>query len=436
MLFHDNTLYSEYLESLYLDERPVPVLGIGDESLVGSGHTHVLPTILHSDKNENYYPLINRIISSNLIHNTEHFLLVNLSKIVNQYKNWCLNLPQVTPYYAIKSNSDTTIIRLLNELGCRFDVASKKEIELVLECGVTPDKMVYANPCKSPKYIDHAKKVGVNLLVVDCICELEKISRYYPEADLLMRIKVDDSHSLCKFNSKYGVDFDEIDGIFKRGVELGSRICGVSFHVGSSCKNKNVFDEAIQNCKHVIDMGRLFGFDMKIVDIGGGFLSEIGETADVINGAIDKYFFSVEYKDVKFIAEPGRYFSSNSHTLVTSIINIKSKIDEKTGEKIMIYYLTDGVYGVFSGAMFDYAEFEFEVLCGDEQHKGRECSPLFKSILFGPTCDSIDVISKKVELPILNLGDRLIIRNIGAYSVASAMEFNGFPIPEKIYFYV
>jgi len=318
-------------------------------------------------------------------------------------------------------------------------VASIKEIQTALECGVEPHKMIYANPCKSVKYIEFAKDAGVNLMVVDCICEMEKIRDYYPEAAVLVRIKGDDSHSLCKFNSKYGLDMDEIDGIFRRALELKTRIKGVSFHIGSFCKNKNVFLDAIQKSRRVFEIGKLYGYDMNILDIGGGFLGDIhntlfDETADVINGAICANFPSNEIDNMQFIAEPGRYFSSASHTLVTSVISIKSKVDNETGETTMIYYINDGIYGIFSGTVFDYAKYSIEI----EDHdvgilrNDRE-NTLYNSIVFGPTCDSVDIIDKGCMLPLLRLGDRLIIRNIGAYSIASATEFNGFPIPEKYY---
>jgi ornithine decarboxylase len=237
---------------------------------------------------------------------------------------------------------------------------------------------------------------------------------------------------------------DEIDGVFKKAVELKSRIKGVSFHIGSFCKNKNVFMDAIQKSRWVFDIGKSYGFDMNILDIGGGFLGDINntlfdETAEVINVAISANFPPSEIHQLQIIAEPGRYFSSASHTLVTSVIGIKSKTDPETGGTTMIYYINDGIYGIFSGAMFDYATFDIEVLRSERDGglQGSECKKLtgtlYNSIIFGPTCDSLDIIHKGCMLPLLKLGDKLIIRNIGAYSIESATEFNGFPIPEKYY---
>jgi len=397
-------------------------------------------SIIEMMHDTNIKTIIENAISSNTLKDTTHFIIINLNIVTYQFHHWIEKMPRVKPYYAIKSNTNPIIIKLLHKLGCHFDVASKNEIETILNCDIEAENMIYANPCKSIEYIKYAKEKGVNLLVIDSICEMEKIKCVYPEANILIRIKVDDSYSLCKFNSKYGLDYEEIDNIFEKAKEMKLNIVGVSFHVGSGCKNENVFDGAIRNCKTIIDNGKKHGFEMNILDIGGGFLGEIDniifdKTADVINYAIEECFFNIDtssnYRNLKFIAEPGRYFSSASHTLVTSIISIKIKINPENGIKTMIYYITDGIYGIFSGIMFDYAHFELEWLPNEEVSSSS--TKLYNTIIFGPTCDSLDIISNGCMMPLMNLGDKIIIRNIGAYSIVSSTEFNGFPIPEKYY---
>jgi ornithine decarboxylase len=379
----------------------------------------------------------------------EHFFIINLGVVESQYNRWVKNMPYITPHYAIKSNPDPQIIARLNELGCHFDVASKKEIQIVMDCGVSPDKIIYANPCKSNDHIQYANNTNVNLLVVDCLSEIDKIYKFHPTANIVVRIKVDDSFSVCKFNTKYGINIEDTEDLFINAFHYGLNVVGVSFHVGSSCKNKNVFATAIENCKRVIDIGREYGFEMNIVDIGGGFPGNandqdnsgdnIDEFAKVINASIESNFNGDEYKNIKFIAEPGRYFSSASHTLFSSVIGRKMNIDSYTGELTMVYYINDGVYGVFSGIMFDYAKYNFDVLKKDTKGGGfamgynTPTTQLFNTIIFGPSCDSLDMVCKDVKMQMMELGDYVVVRNIGDYSVASAVEFNGFPLPVKIY---
>lgn len=82
---------------------------------------------------------------------------------------------------------------------CSRSPIAQGEIEHVLSLNVTPDRIIYANPCKTRSYIKHAKSRDVDLMTFDSEMELEKIATLYPECRLILRIKVDDSHSVCKF---------------------------------------------------------------------------------------------------------------------------------------------------------------------------------------------------------------------------------------------
>ena len=122
-------------------------------------------------------------------------------------------------------------------------------------------------------------------------------------------------------------------------------------------------------------------------------------------------------KDVKFIAEPGRFLAGPAGILVTQVIGRTFRNNKN------YYYLNDGIYGDFSGMIFDHCKYEFKTL-----RRGQK----FLSTLAGPTCDSLDTLSLNEEIPELYVGDVVYVKNIGAYSCASAtLGFNGFP-PAKI----
>ncbi len=165
---------------------------------------------------------------------------------------------------------------------------------------------------------------------------------------------------------------------------------------------------------------------MDLIDIGGGFPGiddskvSFESMTEVINTSIDELYG--EDTTIKFIAEPGRYFVTSSHTLVVSVINKKELTDKESGTKKNVYYISDGVYGTFSGVVYDYAK--FELLPFNERNEKT-----YPSIVWGPSCDSMDRVSQECMLPNLAIGESIIIKNIGAYSVASATEFNGFPLP-------
>ena len=362
----------------------------------------------------------------------QSFILVDLGDIIRQYHRWKKLLPRITPYYAIKCNPCPIIIQLLNKLGCCFDCASQQEILKTINLGIDPKNIIFANPCKPVDFIKFSRSNDVDILVIDSCYELYKIKLYHPEANLLVRIQTDDSKSKCKFNSKFGVELNEVKAILELGKVLQLNIIGVSFHVGSGCEDTSVYRTAITDCKNVFQIAKNLDIHMNIIDIGGGFPGtddgkvQFDEMAEIINATIDELFNETEQENIKFISEPGRYFVESSHTIVCSIINKKEKIDQETGEKLITYYISDGVYKSFSNIIFDYAKPEFIPF-------NERTEKTYQSILYGESCDSLDIISKNCQLPSLAIGESIIVKNMGAYTIASSTEFNGFTKAELYY---
>jgi ornithine decarboxylase len=375
----------------------------------------------------NIYDIVNQHLEKNK--GDESFVIVDLGDIIRQYNKWEELLPRIKPYYAIKCNPSPIIIELLNKLGCNFDTASRNEILKVINLGVDPKNIIFANPCKPVDFIKFSRSNDIDLLVVDSEYELHKIKLYHPEAKILIRIKTDDSKSKCKFNIKFGLELEQVKPLLILSNILAINIVGVSFHVGSGCQDANVYNKALSDTKEVFKIAEDLNIKMDIIDIGGGFPGTndnnitFEDIVSVINKSIDELFYD-KLDRIKFIAEPGRYFVASSHTLVCSIINKKEYIEND--EKKYIYYISDGLYGTFSGLMFDYAK--VELLPFNERNEKR-----YNSIVFGPTCDSLDIVSKDCQLPSLAIGESIIIKNIGAYSIASGTEFNGFPKPDEYF---
>jgi len=158
------------------------------------------------------------------------------------------------------------------------------------------------------------------------------------------------------------------------------------------------------------------------MDIGGGFPiqhfdNEIGINFERMATQIRRQMRELFDKNVKFIAEPGRFLVGPAGMLVTQVIGRTFRNNKN------YYYINDGIYGDFSGMVFDHCKYEFKTL-----RRGQK----FLSAIAGPTCDSFDTLSMNEELPELYVGDVVYVKNIGAYSCASATPgFNGFP-PAKI----
>ena len=365
--------------------------------------------------NYNYNKEILKIINKN--NNNNSFIIFHPSNIVNKINQWSLLLPGITPYYALKCNPDKRIINIMKNYNIHYDCASKNEIKKILGCNIMNDKILFANPCKMTDHIQYAKSKNINLMTFDTINELYKIKEHYSSADLLLRIKVDDTKSVLKFSSKFGADISDVSKLLFVGKKLGLNIVGVSFHVGSKCIDINAYGDALHLSRQVFNLGLKAGYKFKIVDIGGGFPGADDYTfrkmTSIINTSINKYFSK---DDIQFIAEPGRYFVESAYTIVAKIIN-KKTITENNKPK-NIYFINEGIYGCFNNVLTDKATIKINTFKPNNQN--------IKSTIFGPSCDALDCIASNIELPNLEIDDYIYVENMGAYTTACATNFNGF----------
>ncbi|KAJ2972153.1 hypothetical protein NQ176_g7319 [Zarea fungicola] len=136
------------------------------------------------------------------------FFVADLGDVYRQHLRWKKNLARVRPFYAVKCNPDPLVLRLLAALGTGFDCASKTEIDQVLAMGTSPDRIIYAQPCKTNSYVRHVKAAGVRQMTFDNTDELYKIAKHFPEAELFLRIITDDTSSACRLSMKFGAPMD------------------------------------------------------------------------------------------------------------------------------------------------------------------------------------------------------------------------------------
>ena len=311
------------------------------------------------------------------------------------------------------------MLRLLAGLGTGFDCASKAEIEQVLNLGVDPSRIIYAQPCKTKSYVRFAAERGVKQMTFDNSDELYKIKRFFPDAELLLRILTDDSTSLCRLSDKFGASLDTTMDLLTLAKDLELNVTGVSFHVGSGASDPQSFDKAVRDARFVFDQAADVGYNLKTLDVGGGFSGDLFESmADVLSTALDENFPST----VRIIGEPGRYYVASAFTLACNIIARRDLRDPATMETNYMLYLNDGVYGNFSSLIFDHQIASPRILSKrDRSSRSTEYS------LWGPSCDGIDRVTETCTLHgLLNVGDWLYFEGMGAYTRCSATKFNGF----------
>ena len=353
---------------------------------------------------------------------------------------------------AVKCNPNTQVLKTLAKCGAGFDCASKREIELVLGNNGSAKDIVYANPCKQISHIKYALDHGVKQMTFDNIDELYKIKKCHPESDLILRILPDDSKSICRFGKKFGASLSIVPELLSTAKELELNIVGISFHVGSGCFDASAFTDAVVLAKEAFDIGEQLGFKFKLLDIGGGFPGnsptglQFKDVAELLAPKIDELFPA----DVTVISEPGRYFVCSAFTLAVNItsrrlISPVGRSDRKFVEErdhsymcnltLMIDYVNDGMYGSFNCITFDHAQVEVSPLSiGKKFYYNKEHNrATFPCYVWGPTCDSIDMIGSDIMLPKMDIGDWLVAHRMGAYTMAAASHFNGYLTPSIIY---
>eukprot|EP00798_Chlamydomonas_sp_ICE-L_P029191 gene29191-31091_t len=373
------------------------------------------------------------------------FYLIDLGNVLRMFKAWRAAMPRIVPFYAVKCHPEPSILKLLQAMGTGFDCASMAECDMMLKMGVHPSKIIFAHPCKRPSDIKYAKEKGIQYTTFDTESELHKIAALNPGFKCVLRIRADDPDARVPLGLKYGADEEDCLKLLELAKSLGLNVVGVSFHVGSACKNLATFTTAIEQSKKIFDDAEAMGFKMELLDIGGGFTGHFdsmgnvmfGEIAGAINAAVAQHF-PIE-NGVRVIAEPGRYFAETSSTLMTPVYGHRDRKEPATGAiKQKDYWLTDGLYGSFNCIIYDGQNPDYKIVRSPTLPDVPASYDLvtYPSTLWGPTCDSADVIYKDQLLPQLRNGDWLLFPNAGAYTVAGACDFNGIEATKPKTFYV
>jgi ornithine decarboxylase len=287
----------------------------------------------------------------------------------------------------------------------------------VLNLGVDSSRIIYAQPCKTNSYVRFAAKAGVKQMTFDNSDELYKIKQFHPDAELYLRILTDDSASLCRLSLKFGAAVESTRGLLELAKKLKLNVVGVAFHVGSGASDPQAFLRAVQDARYVFDQAAEAGYELKTLDVGGGFCDDTFETmAAVLSNALEEFF----PPGIRIIGEPGRYYVSSAFTIACSVIARRTVEDAQLNTSAYMLYVNDGVYGNFSSIIFDH---QHPVPCilkaGDDfQYDRKPCrlaagSDIQYSI-WGPTCDGIDCVAESCTLPdLVDVGDWLYFENMG-----------------------
>ena len=355
-------------------------------------------------------------------------VVVDHKVLRENYAQFRKHLPRVQVYYAVKANSDPAIVQTFYDAGASFDVASMAEFLNVHEKieHLPPDqrqnfiwdRIIYANPIKANETLEQLDPYKP-LVTYDNHDEVIKVARYAPHSGLVLRLRVPNTGSMVELSSKFGALPGEAVDLISFAHNNKLEVEGLSFHVGSQCTNVQNYIQALHLAAGIFSEAKTRGFDLKLLDIGGGFPAHYDDTvprfksmAKTINTELDRLF----PRPVEILAEPGRFLVASAATAVAQIIGKAIR-----GGKLC-YYLNDGVYHTYSGVIFDHCEYHL---------KSFKKGPTQVCSVFGPTCDALDTISLAEQLPDMELGELVYSENMGVYAGASSTFFNGFP-PAKV----
>lgn len=347
--------------------------------------------------------------------------VIDLNVIREQYQKLHQALPMVELHYALKPLPQFDVVNTLNSLGASFDVATSGEIKVLRKALVDPKRCIHTHPIKTDAEIRDAIRYGIQTFVVDNIEEAAKFRRYKNKIQLLIRLSFPAKDAVCDLSRKFGLLPEAVAEVWAQIRAFGITVAGFSFHVGSQTPSPVMTVHAIEVVRQLCREAPSDAMaDVQILDIGGGF--PVTYTEPVMD--IESYAMPIREalaglpQHVRILAEPGRFIAAPAGTTIVSVVG-RAKRDDR-----MWYYLDDGVYGSFNGRIYDHARYPISTVGVSEQK--------VLAVLAGPTCDSIDVIEADIELPELEIGEYVVGHVMGAYTHASASEFNSIPRPKTL----
>jgi len=348
---------------------------------------------------------------------TRPFLILDAAIVRGKIRRFRAAMPRVRPHYAVKANPDRRVLKVLAQEGAGFEIASTAELDLLLALGVPPAELFFSNPMKSRDSIAYAAAKGVEWFVIDSVDELRRIHEIKPDAKQYLRIATPNIGSDWPLSGKFGCGVADARELVALAAKLGVDLAGVTFHVGSQCRNPENWRVALEKAKSLFEAMAKAGLKPRLLNIGGGFpvrhvkpIPSIEVIGAVVNEGLKGFA-----EDVQVVAEPGRYLVSDAGYFVCRVLGTATR----AGKRWMHWDA-----GLFGGVIEASEGLRYRI-------RTERSGPDVAWTVGGPTCDSVDVVMRDEPLPSdLQEGDFVYIKNAGAYTTAYASQFNGFPLPE------
>ncbi|MEM8959689.1 MAG: type III PLP-dependent enzyme [Pseudomonadota bacterium] len=350
-------------------------------------------------------------------------LVMDLGRVAAHYHALAAGLGRAQIFYAIKANPHEAVLARLAAEGSAFDAASRGEIELCLRLGIPGSRISFGNTIKRASDIAFAHAAGITLFSADSAAEVEKIAANAPGSEVCIRMLAPETDADWPLTRKFGCTPERALELMDLCRARGLRASGISFHVGSQTREPAMWQPVLDAAAALWHAARRAGHDLDLLNIGGGFpathdtaIPDPTTYAKTVMADVEARFGPVP----RIMAEPGRAMVAEAGVIAAEVLLVDRKSDLDTHRWV---YLD---IGRFSGL----AETEGEAIRYSFVTQ-RDHEPMGPCIIAGPSCDSVDVLYERrpVLLPMgLAPGDRVLIRNTGAYTSSYAsVGFNGFP---------
>jgi ornithine decarboxylase len=357
-------------------------------------------------------------------------LVVDLDEVEANYRALADALPLARIYYAVKANPSRPIIDRLVPLGSYFDAASIYEIEHLLACGTTADRISFGHTVKKQRDIERAWRLGVRMFAFDSAEELAKLATAAPGASVFCRILVSNASADWPLSDKFGCTIEMARDLIVSARDLGLDPYGVSFHVGSQQRDPGQWDVAVGKTAMLFTDLAERGIELRMVNLGGGFPAKYRQHvegvpvyAKAIMDAMTKHFGN---RLPQMVIEPGRGLVGDAGLIQSEVVLVSRKSYDAERRWV---YLDIGKFGGLPETMGEAIQYRIVT-----PKDGGATGPV---VLAGPTCDEVDILYDKAnyQMPLaLAPGDKVEIHAAGAYTATyCSVGFNGFPPLREYY---
>lgn len=344
--------------------------------------------------------------------------------------------------YAVKANSNLSLLKMLANLGAGFDCVSFNEVARALKAGVDPYKIIYSGVGKSDAELISALKAGILYINVESRAELNRLEQIAQNLGVIARISIrvnpnidPKTHPYISTGlneNKFGVSIDEARKMYLFAKKMPNlNPIGIHFHIGSQLMDISPIFEAARVVSNFMRELKAIDIDIKFFDIGGG----IGITyKDEIEPNLYQYaqgiLDALKGQDETIVMEPGRFLVGNSGVFLTKVLY--EKMHQNRRFVIVDGAMNDIIRPSLYGAHHEICTLG-ELNFGDKLNANtpkilREKSPCD---VVGPVCESGDFLGKNVLLPTMQSGEILAIKSAGAYCASMSSNYNSrLKVPE------